>query len=51
MQVGFGAAPEAYWLVRNSWGVDWGLDGYFLLARGSNACAINTGATCPSLAL
>jgi hypothetical protein len=29
-----------YWLVRNSWGTQWGANGYFYVAFGENACGI-----------
>lgn len=29
-----------YWLASNSWGKDWGEDGYFRIARGENECQI-----------
>lgn len=29
-----------YWLVRNSWGDDWGENGYIKIAYGQNACFI-----------
>ena len=29
-----------YWIVRNSWGPDWGDKGYFKILRGSNHCEI-----------
>ena len=27
-----------YWTVRNTWGTDWGMDGYVLLKYGANIC-------------
>jgi cathepsin F len=41
--VGYGTDPYGtdYWIVRNTWGYDWGENGYFRLARGTGACGIN----------
>lgn len=29
-----------FWWVRNTWGKDWGIDGYFRMLRGTNHCKI-----------
>ena len=31
---------DNYWIIRNSWGTDWGLSGYIYLKSGSNMCDI-----------
>ena len=38
-------ASPPYWIVKNSWGASWGLDGYLYVQYGSNQCDINSEAT------
>jgi len=44
--VGF---TDSAWIIRNSWGGDWGDDGYMLMAKGKNTCQIETVAVAPTV--
>ncbi|ENN74854.1 hypothetical protein HUJ04_003094 [Dendroctonus ponderosae] len=54
LAVGYDVDEETgldYWIIKNSWGADWGEDGYFRIRRGENECAIAMDSVYPSFGI
>jgi len=46
---GYSPDQGAYWIVRNSWGADWGENGFIWLQYGQDTCAITSEVTAASV--
>merc|ERR1712151_1156963 len=49
--VGYGELDgQKYWKIKNSWNENWGDNGHFLIARGSDECGIESSAGAGTIA-
>jgi cathepsin B len=47
MVVGWGVdGGLPYWIIQNSWGTNWGMEGFFEILRGADECGIEDDAYC-----
>ena len=46
----FAKPEQSYWIVRNSWSTDWGIDGYIHLQLDENTCGLANEASHPTIA-
>jgi len=44
-----GLDSKGYWIIRNMWGADWGMNGFIYLQFGENTCGLTSLPTAPTL--